>query len=74
MARELTALLVEQRLAVLGRLYVAETVAEGRARLVADEMEPRTFAMLVERRLEELRALNELVRHLQPAREALRKR
>jgi hypothetical protein len=74
MARELTASDVQRRLAILDRLYVPETVEEGRARLVADEMEPRTFALLVARRLEELRALEELVRYLRPLRETLRVR
>jgi hypothetical protein len=57
--------LVARRLSQLRRLYVAETVEEGRARLRADAMAPDAFVTTVERRLAELRALDELTRYLQ---------
>lgn len=55
---------VVQRLTELAALYVPETVAEGRTRLRAEEMAPDTIATTVARRLEELRALDDLSRHL----------
>lgn len=51
---------VASRLRALAALYIPETVAEGRARLRADA----TFAALVARRLDELRALDDLARYL----------
>lgn len=58
MARELEPAVVARRLALLAAIYVPETVEEGRARL-------RLFAAAVARRLEELRALDDLTRYLQ---------
>lgn len=72
MKHELTAESVEVRLARLAEVYVPESVSDGRARLIADEMEPRTFALLVAGRLGVLRSIDELMRYLRPAREALR--
>ena len=57
--------LVARRLAALAEVYVAETVEEGRARLRADALAPDAFATGVARRLEELRALDDLTRYLQ---------
>lgn len=68
MARELEPEAVARRLATLATLYVAETVAEGRARLVASALAPDAFATNVARRLEELRALDALTRYLHQAR------
>ncbi len=56
---------VEARLAALRAIAVLETVEEGIRRLERER--PRTiesFARRVERRLAELRALDELARHL----------
>ena len=64
MARELTASEVERHLASLAEIYVPETVDEGRARLRRDALSPDAFAAGVQRRLEELRALDELTRYL----------
>jgi hypothetical protein len=55
---------VARRLAALAAMYVPETTAEGRARLRADALAPDSFATGVARRLEELRALDELTRYL----------
>lgn len=57
MRRELDPAVIAARLA---ELYVAETVAEGRARLRAEAMAPDALASTVAQRLEELRALDEL--------------
>lgn len=59
---------VAARLAALAELYVPETIEEGRARLLADAMSPEAFADGVARRLDELRALDELSRYLHRAR------
>ena len=65
MRREPDPAVVAERLAALARIYVAETVAEGRARLRAEAMAPDALASSVARRLEELRALDDLTRYLQ---------
>lgn len=59
---------VAHRLAQLSALYVPETVAEGRARLRRDASSPDVLVMLVARRLDELRALDDLTRHLHSVR------
>jgi hypothetical protein len=64
MKGELDPDLVARRLAALAASYEPETVEEGRARLRSDAMAPETFATAVERRLEELRALDDLARYL----------
>lgn len=64
MKHELDPVLVVERLAALARLYVPETADEGRARLRAEAMAPDAFASAVARRLDELRALDELTRYL----------
>ena len=64
MTPELDPRAVARRLAALAAIYVPETVAEGRARLRADAQSPDAFATAVARRLEELRALDELTRYL----------
>ena len=51
---------VTRRLGELSRLYVAETVEEGRLRLRKDAFSPEGVA----RRLEELRALDDMTRYL----------
>lgn len=68
MGRDLEPEAVARRLASLSALYVAETVAEGRARLSASALAPDAFATNVARRLEELRALDALTRYLHQAR------
>ena len=68
MVRDLDARAVAQRLAVLASLYVPETVEEGRARLRAADTAPDAFATAVARRLDELRALDDLTRYLHAAR------
>ena len=68
MARDLDVSAVAQRLAVLASLYVPETVEEGRARLRAADSAPHAFATAVARRLDELRALDDLTRYLHAAR------
>lgn len=55
---------VARRLAELAAIYVPETVEAGRARLRADVMSSDAFATAVARRLDELRALDELTRYL----------
>jgi hypothetical protein len=55
---------VAARLAELAALYVPETVTEGRMRLRADALSPEAIASTVAARLEELRALDDLTRHL----------
>ncbi len=55
---------VARRLAGLARIYVPETVAEGRARLRADAMSPDALVTTVMGRLDELRALDDLTRYL----------
>ena len=68
MARDLAPAAVAQRLAALATLYVPETVEEGRARLRAIDSAPDAFATAVARRLDELRALDDLTRYLHAAR------
>lgn len=68
MARELDPRDVARRLDALRAAYVAESVAEARTRLRADEASCETFAAAVARRLAELRALDELTRYLHAAR------
>ena len=65
---------VARRLAELARLYVPETVEEGRARLRAEAMAPDAIASTVARRLEELRALDDLTRYLHAGRPPRRSR
>ena len=55
---------VAARLAELAALYVPETVEAGRARLRAEAMSPDAIASTVAARLDELRALDALTRHL----------
>ena len=62
--REPTPGQVAARLAELARIYVPETVVEGRARLRREAMSPDAMVSTVARRLDELRALDELTRYL----------
>jgi|GEM_PF-4645942 len=57
---------VAQRLEVLRRLYVAESDEAARDRLIRERPTPAApvFAVAVQARLQELRALCELTRHL----------
>jgi hypothetical protein len=57
---------VAARLARLRELYVPETLDQVRRRLAEEQPVevPEPFAKAVERRLAELRALDELARHL----------
>lgn len=55
---------VARRLAALAACYVPETLAEGRARLRAEALAPDALVAGVARRLEELRALDDLTRYL----------
>jgi hypothetical protein len=64
MRRELDPTAVARRLATLASLYVPESIDEGRARLRAELMAPDAFATAVARRLDELRALDDLVHYL----------
>lgn len=64
MARELDPEAVARRLGALSAMFVAETAAEGRARLAAEAAAPSAFASGVARRLDELRALDDLTRYL----------
>jgi hypothetical protein len=64
MRREPTPVEVAARLAELGRIFVPETIREGRERLRRDAMSPEAIASTVHSRLEELRALDELSRYL----------
>jgi hypothetical protein len=64
MKSELEPDVVARRLAALATLYVPETVAEGRERLRRDASSSDVLAVLVARRLDELRALDDLTRHL----------
>jgi hypothetical protein len=68
MRRELDPNVVARRLASLAAVYVPETVEEGRARLRAEALSRDAFATAVARRLEELRALDELGRYLHSSR------
>ncbi|MBL9013662.1 MAG: hypothetical protein JNL83_05780 [Myxococcales bacterium] len=67
MARELDPDAVARRLATLASIYVAETVEQGRRRLRAEEHAPENLARSVARRLDELRALDDLTRYLHAA-------
>jgi hypothetical protein len=67
MTRELTPDDAARRLAALATLYVPETVEEGRVRLRREAMASDAFATLVARRLDELRALDDLTRYLHDA-------
>ena len=59
---------VFSRLENLRRLYVAETIEEGRVRMRHVQARELTLnPAAVEQRLAELRALSELTRHLQSA-------
>ncbi len=64
MKSELDPARVAARLAALAALYVPESVEEGRARIRRDAMSPDVFAASVARRLDELRALDELTHYL----------
>jgi hypothetical protein len=64
MRPELDPARVGERLAALAALYVPESVEEGRARLRRDAMSPDVFAASVARRLDELRALDDLTHYL----------
>ncbi len=64
MTRELDPASVARRLAALAAGYVPETVEQARARLRAEALAPDAFTSGVARRLEELRALDELTRYL----------
>jgi hypothetical protein len=55
---------VARRLAALAASYIPETVEGGRARLRREAMAPDAIASTVARRLDELRALDELARYL----------
>lgn len=68
MKAELDPAAVRLRLDALRALYVPETVDEGRRRLRDEARSPAAFAGAVARRLEELRALDELTRYLHAAR------
>jgi hypothetical protein len=62
MRRELDPAAVQRMLAIVAESYVPETVEQGLARLRADARSPEAFRGAVERRLEELRALDDLAR------------
>jgi hypothetical protein len=64
MKRELAVEDAARRLAALAAIYVPETVAEGRARLRAAATRPDALATAIARRLDELRALDDLTRYL----------
>lgn len=66
--RDLDPTLVARRLAALAASYVPESVDEGRARLRAEAMAPDALGSTVARRLDELRALDELTRYLRQRR------
>lgn len=60
---------VATRLAILRDLYVPETIDEARARLARERPpDASTFGERVARNLDELRALDDLARHLRRAR------
>jgi hypothetical protein len=63
MRRELSPELVSARLATLRELYVPETLEEARAR-AAPVRAPESLEQGAARRLDELRALIDLTRHL----------
>ena len=67
MKRELTPVAVAKRLEVLATTYVPESVDAARARLRREALADDVFALNVARRLEELRALDELTRYLHDA-------
>ena len=64
MPSELEPEVVARRLAELSARYVPETVTEGRARLRREAASVDAFAAGVGRRLDELRALDDLARYL----------
>lgn len=65
MRRELEPLQVAARLAELAGLYVPETIEEGMHRLARERPpDDEPFDRAVERRLAELRALDDLTRYL----------
>jgi hypothetical protein len=72
MKPELDPIAVERRLAWLRAHYVPETVEQGRARLRAELESPDVFPSVVARRLDVLRALDDLRRYLAPAKSQLR--
>jgi hypothetical protein len=61
---ELDPRVVAARLEELRAAYVAETIEEARARFAREAVRVEPFETAVERRLAELRALDELARHL----------
>jgi len=67
MRRDVDPEAVARRLAALAAIYRPETIAEGRARLRAEALAPDALASGVARRLEELRALDDLTRYLHAA-------
>jgi hypothetical protein len=69
---ELDPIKVARGLGWLARNYVAATVEEGRARMRADLESPEVFPTAVARRLEVLRALDDLRRYLALAKPQLR--
>ncbi len=68
MTRDLEPIDVARRLAKLAAMFVPETVEQARERLRSEAMAPEVFATQVTRRLDELRALDELTRYLHAAR------
>ncbi len=63
MNRELDPVVVAARLVELARLYVPESIEDGRMRHERPPVDV-PFAVAVQRRLDELRALYELASHL----------
>ena len=64
MKADLDPAVVAARLAELAASYVPETAEAGRVRLRDEALAPDAIATTVERRLEELRALDDLARYL----------
>ena len=67
MKRELTPAAVAKRLEALATSYVPESVDAARARLRREALTDEVFAANVARRLEELRALDDLTHYLHDA-------
>ena len=67
MKRELNPIAVAKRLDMLATIYVPESVEAARARLRREALTGDIFALNVARRLEELRALDELTHYLHEA-------